>query len=57
VVWSPEGESRALAAVVQEAYVHGVSILKVDELVKKLGMSGISKSLMSLSFASNLMRR
>jgi transposase-like protein len=35
---------RALAAVVQEAYVHGVSTRKVDELVKALGMDGISKS-------------
>jgi putative transposase len=38
---------RALAAVVQEAYVHGVSTRKVDELVKALGMSGISKSRVS----------
>ena len=38
---------RALAAVVQEAYVHGVSTRKVDELVKALGMAGISKSRVS----------
>jgi putative transposase len=38
---------RALAAVVQEAYVHGVSTRKVDELVKALGMDGISKSRVS----------
>jgi transposase-like protein len=38
---------RALSAVVQEAYVHGVSTRKVDELVKALGMSGISKSQVS----------
>jgi putative transposase len=38
---------RALAAVVQEAYVNGVSTRKVDELVKALGMSGISKSQVS----------
>jgi putative transposase len=38
---------RALAAVVQEAYVHGVSTRQVDELVKALGMSGISKSRVS----------
>jgi putative transposase len=38
---------RALAAVVQEAYVHGVSTRKVDELVKALGMRGISKSRVS----------
>lgn len=30
---------RALSAVVQEAYVHGVSTRKVDDLVKALGMS------------------
>jgi putative transposase len=35
---------RALAAVVQEAYVHGVSTRKVDELMKALGLDGISKS-------------
>ena len=38
---------RALSAVVQEAYVHGVSTRKVDELVQALGMSGISKSQVS----------
>ena len=38
---------RALAAVVQEAYVHGVSTPKVDGLVKALGMGGISKSRVS----------
>jgi transposase-like protein len=38
---------RALAAVVQEAYVHGVSTRKVDELVKALGMGSISKSRVS----------
>jgi putative transposase len=48
---------RALAAVVQEAYVHGVSTRKVDELVKALGMTGISKSLMSRSCARSSMKR
>jgi putative transposase len=38
---------RALSAVVQEAYVHGISTRKVDELVKALGMTGISKSRVS----------
>jgi putative transposase len=38
---------RALSAVVQEAYVHGVSTRKVDELVKALGVGGISKSRVS----------
>lgn len=35
---------RALVAVIQEAYVHGVSTRKVDELVQTLSMTGISKS-------------
>jgi putative transposase len=34
----------ALLAVVQEAYVHGVSTRKVDDLVKALGVDGVSKS-------------
>jgi putative transposase len=38
---------RALSAVVQEAYVRGISTRKVDELVKALGMTGISKSQVS----------
>jgi transposase-like protein len=38
---------RALSVVVQEAYVHGVSTRKVDDLVKALGMGGISKSRVS----------
>jgi len=35
---------RALVAVVQEAYVHGVSTRKVDELMRARGLAGISKS-------------
>lgn len=38
---------RALLAVVQEAYVHGVSTRRVDDLVKALGLDGISKSQVS----------
>jgi putative transposase len=38
---------KALAAVVQEAYVQGVSTRSVDALVKAMGMSGISKSQVS----------
>ena len=38
---------KALAAVVQEAYVPGVSTRSVDELVQAMGMSGISKSQVS----------
>lgn len=38
---------KALAAVIQEAYVQGVPTRSVDELVKAMGMSGISKSQVS----------
>jgi putative transposase len=38
---------RALVAVVQEAWIQGVSTRKVDDLVQALGMSGISKSQVS----------
>jgi putative transposase len=38
---------RALTAVIQEAYVQGVSTRRVDDLVKALGMEGISKSQVS----------
>jgi putative transposase len=35
---------RALAAVIQEAYVKGISTRKVDDLVLALGIDGTSKS-------------
>ena len=35
---------KALTAVIQEAYIQGVSTRSVDELVQAMGMSGISKS-------------
>ena len=35
---------QALVAVVQEAYVKGVSTRKVDDLVRALGLDGISRS-------------
>ena len=38
---------KALTAVIQEAYVQGISTRSVDELVKALGMAGISKSQVS----------
>jgi len=38
---------KALTAVIQEAYVHGVSTRSVDDLVKAMGMTGISKSQVS----------
>ncbi len=38
---------KALTAVIQEAYVQGVSTRAVDDLVKAMGMEGISKSQVS----------
>ena len=38
---------RALLAVVQQAYVEGVSTRRVDDLVRSLGCEGISKSQVS----------
>jgi putative transposase len=38
---------KALTAVIQEAYIQGVSTRSVDNLVKALGMEGISKSQVS----------
>ena len=38
---------KALTAVVQEAYLQGVSTRSVDDLVQAMGMSGISKSQVS----------
>jgi putative transposase len=38
---------QALVAVVQEAYVKGISTRKVDDLVQAMGMSGISRSQVS----------
>ena len=35
---------KALAAVIQEAYIQGVSTRSVDDLVQAMGMSGASKS-------------
>jgi putative transposase len=39
---------RALVATVREAYVQGVSTRRVDDLVKALGLDGISKSQVSV---------
>jgi len=38
---------KALTAVIQEAYVQGVSTRSVDDLVQTMGMTGISKSQVS----------
>jgi putative transposase len=38
---------KALVAVIQEAYVHGVSTRSVDDMVKAMGAGGMSKSQVS----------
>ena len=38
---------RALVAVIQEAWIGGVSTRRVDDLVQAMGLSGISKSTVS----------
>ena len=38
---------KALVAVIQEAYVHGISTRSVDDLVKAMGAGGMSKSQVS----------
>lgn len=38
---------KAMAAVIQEAYIQGISTRSVDDLVKAMGMTGISKSQVS----------
>lgn len=38
---------KALTAVIQEAYIQEISTRSVDDLVKAMGMSGISKSQVS----------
>ncbi len=38
---------KALTAVIQEAYIQGISTRSVDDLVKAMGMSGVSRSQVS----------
>ena len=38
---------KALTAVIQEAYVQGISTRSVDDLVRAMGMEGVSKSQVS----------
>ncbi len=38
---------KAMTAVIQEAYVQGLSTRSVDDLVKAMGMTGVSKSQVS----------
>ena len=38
---------KAMTAVIQEAYIQGISTRSVDDLIKALGMEGISKSQVS----------
>ena len=47
---------KALVAVVQEAYVQGISTRRVDDLVQALGMQGISKARSAGCVASSIRR-
>src|SRR5215211_7066976 len=47
---------KALTAVIQEAYIHGISTRAVDDLVKAMGASGISKSQVSRLCAEQVSR-
>ena len=47
---------RVLLAVVQEAYLLGVSTRKVDDLVKRLGLDGISKRVKYRGFVLSLIK-
>ena len=38
---------KALTAVIQKAYIQGISTRSVDDLVKAMGMEGISKTQVS----------
>jgi len=38
---------KALTAVIQEAYIHGISTRSVDDLVRAMGLDGVSKSQVS----------
>ncbi len=38
---------KALTAVIQEAYVQGISTRSVDDVVRAMGMEGVSKSQVS----------
>ena len=38
---------KAIVSVIQEAYIHGVSTRKVDELVRAMGLDGVDKSAVS----------
>ena len=42
-----KASEQALVAVVQEAFIKGISTRKVDDLVQAMGMTGISKSQVS----------
>ena len=41
------GAAAAVHGAIQEAYIQGISTRSVDELVKAMGMTGISKSQVS----------
>lgn len=44
VLQARKRSEQAVLSVIQEAYVHGVSTRKVDDIVQALGLEGVSKS-------------
>ena len=42
-----ETSEQALVAVIQKAWIGGVSTRRVDDLIQAMGLSGISKSMVS----------
>jgi len=44
---SPRAAAKALMAVIQDAYIHGVSTCAVDDPVRGMGLTGTSKSQVS----------
>ena len=52
-----KASEKALVAVIQEAWIGGVSTRRVDELVRAMGLSGISKSTVSKLFCKDIGER
>ena len=48
---------KALVAVIQEAWIGGVSTRRVDDLVQAMGLAGISKSTVSKLMPKNVVTR
>ena len=48
---------KALTAVIQEAYVQGISTRSVDDLVRAMGLEGVSKSQVTVEGSAFDLRR